>query len=390
LRSAFSLALAANPQMRPARAGDFAAVLRDAAEMTAEAKSNTDARAQPPAEGALEVPVPWLQVEHPVVADPVAEIDTRASAEEEPFDIEIDRTRPFAAEPTDDPADPLVRVESPLAQPQQTWSPPPQALSTADVAEAPARRWPLVAVLVAFGILAFLSIGYFLRAPRQVATTEPDNAVDETTVEIPGGKPAASVPAPVPAPSPAATAPAKPRSPAARSATASTPAPAPSRPASGAVRRTQTGNLLIRSTPVDAEVTVNGRARGRTPLALRELALGSYTIRVAHDGYASEERTLQLTSRRPTFSTTINLRQLAAAPPPEKSGPGGLNVQSRPAGARVYVNDRLAGATPVAVSNVPAGAAMVRIELDGYEPWITKVLVNPGDQTRVAASLERR
>jgi hypothetical protein len=245
---------------------------------------------------------------------------------------------------------------------------------------------------VAFGLLAFLSVGYFLRAPRQVATTEPDNAVDETTVDIPG-KPAAPAPAPTPAPVAAAPAPApaKPRSPAAQSATASTPAPAPSRQASGAVRRTQTGNLLIRSTPADADVTVNGSARGKTPLALRELALGSYTIRVAHDGYTSEERTLQLTSRRPTFSTTINLRQLAAAPPsPERSGPGGLNVQSRPAGARVYVNDRLAGATPVAVSNVPAGSAIVRIEMDGYEPWITRVPVNPGDQTKVAASLERR
>jgi hypothetical protein len=253
------------------------------------------------------------------------------------------------------------------------------------------RRWPLFAVLVAFGVLAFLSIGYFLRAPREVATTEPDNAVDETTVDIPAAKPAAAPPVSEPAPAPAAPAAAKPRSPEAQSAFSSTPAPAPSRPASGAVRRTQTGNLLIRSTPAEADVTVNGRERGKTPLALRELALGSYTIRVARDGYAPEERTLQLTSRRPTFSTTINLRQLASAPPsPDKSGPGGLSVQSRPAGARVYVNDRLAGATPVAVPDVPAGAAVVRIEMEGYEPWITKVLVNPGDQTRVAASLERK
>jgi hypothetical protein len=170
------------------------------------------------------------------------------------------------------------------------------------------------------------------------------------------------------------------------------------------VRREQTGNLLIRSTPADADVLVNGRARGRTPLALRELALGSYTIRVARDGYVSEERTLQLTSRRPTFSTTINLRPVPASASSrgtgsqpgaisdsaDTSGPGGLNVQSRPAGARVYVNDRLAGSTPVAVPNVPAGGVTVRIEMDGYEPWITKVLVNPGNQTRVAASLERR
>ena len=36
-------------------------------------------------------------------------------------------------------------------------------------------------------------------------------------------------------------------------------------------------------------------------------------------------------------------------------GPGELNVQSRPTGARVFVNERLAGSTPLAISDLPAG-----------------------------------
>ena len=140
--------------------------------------------------------------------------------------------------------------------------------------------------------------------------------------------------------------------------------------------------------------------RGKTPLALRDLALGSYTIRVARDGYATEERTLQLTTRRPTTSTTINLRSTArrGASANGASGrqvgrqdwPGGLNVQSRPAGARVFVNNRLAGSTPIAIPGLPAGPATVRIEMDGYQPWMTTVSVSAGEQTRVAASLERK
>ncbi len=147
------------------------------------------------------------------------------------------------------------------------------------------------------------------------------------------------------------------------------------------MQRVQTGSLLIRSTPADADVLVNGKPGGKTPLALRDLALGSYTIRVAREGYAPEERTLQITAQRPTSSTTINLREV-------KTGPGGLNVQSRPAGARVFVNDRLAGSTPVVIPRLPAGPATVRIELDGYQPWTTTVSVGAGEQTRVAASLE--
>jgi serine/threonine protein kinase len=397
LRSAFSLALALKPEMRPDRAGDFASVLRDAAEMTKETESSP-------------APAPSVAI---ATTDGLDAIDS--PVDQVDFDVHIDRPPAVEGEPADNPADRLVTVAS-FAPPVQSWSAPPQPLSSVDTAEeTPGRRWPIVAVLAAFGVLAVLSIGFFLRSPRPAATTGPDNAVDETTVDVSAGKPAASAPpAAAPAP-PVATKPRQqPRAQSAAAPAPSTPAPAPSRPASGAVRGAQSGSMLIRSTPADADVTVNGRARGKTPLALRELALGSYTIRVARDGYASEERSIQLTSRRPSLSTTINLRSVtasdssrgavpqrtgAAAVPSGpvavtdaavKSGPGGLNVQSRPAGARVYVNDRLAGTTPVAIPNVPSGGVNVRIEMDGYEPWMTKVRVSPGDQLRVAASLERR
>jgi hypothetical protein len=158
----------------------------------------------------------------------------------------------------------------------------------------------------------------------------------------------------------------------------------------------------VRSTPADADVLVNGKPRGKTPLALRDLALGSYTIRVERQGYAAEERMLQLTARRPTASTTFNLRSSARTA--NQTGPGlpakaigdagatagGLNVLSRPAGARVFVNNQLAGSTPIAIPNLPAGPATVRIELDGYLPWTTTVGISAGEQTRVAASLERK
>ena len=156
--------------------------------------------------------------------------------------------------------------------------------------------------------------------------------------------------------------------------------------------------MLIRSTPADADVFVNGKPRGKTPLALRDLELGSYNIRVAREGYAADERTLQLTARRPTTSTTINLRAIATnrnvqGSPAKAVGDasaavGGLDVQSRPAGARVFVNDRLAGATPIAIPGLPAGDATVRIEKDGYIPWTATVRVSAGEETAVRASLE--
>jgi hypothetical protein len=236
------------------------------------------------------------------------------------------------------------------------------------------RRWPLVAMFLAFAVLTAMSVGFFLRSSEPAPSVE-KKGVDETIVDIaaPNAPDAPDAPVAPSAPNASTSAPTAPN------ATADKPdAPnAPSTPV--------TGRVLIRSTPAEADVVVNGKLRGKTPLALRDLALGSYTIRVARHGYVPEERTLQLTSERPSTATTFDLRSAVTAGVAAR-----LNVQSRPAGARVYVNGRLAGATPVAIRDLPAGPATVRIEMDGYRLWTTKVQVSADEQTRVAASLERQ
>jgi hypothetical protein len=158
------------------------------------------------------------------------------------------------------------------------------------------------------------------------------------------------------------------------------------------------GRLLIRSTPSDADVTINGQARGKTPLTARDLPLGSYTIHLTRNGFAAADRRVLLTAKRPSESLEIPLRSAAGASPAPAGSPagpgsgstGGISVESRPPGARVFVNDRLVGSTPLALPGLPAGPARIRIELDGYQPWVTTVRVGAGDDTRVTASLDRR
>jgi hypothetical protein len=155
--------------------------------------------------------------------------------------------------------------------------------------------------------------------------------------------------------------------------------------------------LLIRSTPADAIVTINGHARGKTPLAVRDLPLGSYTIHLAREGYDAVDRQERLTAKRPSASLAVSLKQTGAgsrgpAPSGARSSEsrGSIAIESRPAGARVLVNDRLAGSTPLAIPALPAGPAKVRIEMDGYQPWATMVQVKAGERTVVTASLDRR
>ena len=68
-------------------------------------------------------------------------------------------------------------------------------------------------------------------------------------------------------------------------------------PASGRPFR---GTLAIRSEPDGAEVFINGRREGTTPLVLRNLPVGSRAVRLTRDGYQVWSRAVQVVADRRT------------------------------------------------------------------------------------------
>jgi hypothetical protein len=98
----------------------------------------------------------------------------------------------------------------------------------------------------------------------------------------------------------------------------------------------------------------------------------------------------------PTVESPAPRAQAAApaakppAPTPKVSArtPGSVVVFSRPAGAEVYLDDQMAGTTPLSLASVTAGTHRIRIALPGHRRWETAIDVVPGGAARVAASLE--
>jgi len=190
---------------------------------------------------------------------------------------------------------------------------------------------------------------------------------------------------------------------------AAVPAPAPPAPAPNLELKTQNselknlkspvgpGRLLIRSRPAGTSVSVDGHDSGRTPVTVRELERGAHRVKIAHDGYAIEERRVVITAKRPSQSMTIALARSRAAAPraaqppaaPAVHATGGLVVDSRPAGAKVYMDGKPIGTTPLALPTVAAGSHAIRLEHDGYRRWSSSVRIGAGEQNRVTASLER-
>ena len=68
---------------------------------------------------------------------------------------------------------------------------------------------------------------------------------------------------------------------------------------------------------------------------------------------------------------------------------GSLSLASRPAGARVSIDGRIIGETPIRVTDVTPGEHHIEVTLepDAYEPWSIQVIVTAGHEEKVLAVL---
>jgi len=321
--------------------------------------------------------------------DPISRIDERyvdvAPAVEEPVAV-----APESIEPTA-PVEPRLPA---FLNPD--FSPP----LSAEPARIHAPVWP-IGVAAIIGIAVGFGVGYTVAirdrsVPVPVAATSPAPPV---VVAQPATTPAPAAPVvvePLLAPQTTKAAP----------SSAEPPAPA-----------VFDGRVLVRSTPSGARVFVDGKDRGQTPVTIGALGRGEHRIRVVRDGYTVAERRVVLSPSRPSQSLAVPLArepgakdavlpkpaappapapkatpQAAAAPTPSaatSAQPGALVVESRPPGATVVVDGRVAGTTPLNLGDVRAGNHAVRIERDGYRTWTSTVAVTGGEQSRVTASLEK-
>ena len=261
------------------------------------------------------------------------------------------------------------------------------------------RMLPLAAML-SLGLLVGFAVGYGVgsRAPEDdeppVASAAPSQAAPTTG---PGGKawseqtvtaPAAAAPADRPSTTPPSVAAGGP----------ATPSSSPKQPAA------TTGRLVVQSSPSRAGVTINGEWRGRTPLLLERLPLGNYVVRIVQPGYAVSRQEVSLSASEPSRLLSMRLQRdggrettrTASPPPPAQPQPrtpqsysGAIYVDSRPRGARVFLDGRSVGLTPVTIPDVKIGSHVVRLELADHRSWSSTTRVASGQEVRVTGSLDR-
>ena len=136
-----------------------------------------------------------------------------------------------------------------------------------------------------------------------------------------------------------------------------------------------TAKTNITSEPSGAEILVDGKSRGRTPVRL-ELPARSYELTAHLDGWPNEQQKIDIDPKRE------NAAQFVFAN-------GSVKITSAPGGASVTANGKELGQTPLVIEEVKPGDVTYELRLAGYKSTSVNGKVEPQQQAFLAARLEK-
>ena len=129
----------------------------------------------------------------------------------------------------------------------------------------------------------------------------------------------------------------------------------------------------VSSNPAGASVSLDGLAKGFTPITLYNLAAGIHGIQIDYPGYTSWKSTLDIPETG-VIDIPVTLD------PKRASFSGWIMVFSSPANASVTLDGSYVGRTltnnSLNLDSVPAGDHTIALELVGYQPYSTRTSVS--------------
>jgi uncharacterized membrane protein len=156
---------------------------------------------------------------------------------------------------------------------------------------------------------------------------------------------------------------------------------------------TYVGSLDIKSAQEGAEVYVDDRLMGTTPLdePIASLTAGPHILRVTKPGYADVNRFVDVIYKR-NSTITINLDDATISglivEQVSNTGFGTLFVVASQPGVEVRVDGEPKGSTPLdPIEKVEAGQRRLSLRKEGFEPFAEEVEVAAGQRTELAVTL---
>ena len=135
------------------------------------------------------------------------------------------------------------------------------------------------------------------------------------------------------------------------------------------------GTLKVFSDPPGAQIVIDGKIIGTTPLKIINIDAGERMMALRLQGYSTFESSVQITTNE-TQNITLTLKSSAF-----------ISVKAQPRCAAVIINGTPAGTGEVNLMEVPAGDVALSIEAPGYDSYKETVSLKAGELHEVDKTL---
>ena len=149
----------------------------------------------------------------------------------------------------------------------------------------------------------------------------------------------------------------------------------------GYAQQLRYGALSINSNPSGARVFLDNQYKGDTPLTIKDVPVGQYSIKLVLSGYEDWSSSVAVLPIL-TVKITADLVPLA------KPSVGSIAVNSNPQGARVYLDNAYKGQTPLNLRDIPVGRHALKLVLADYQEWNSEITITSSQTVRIFADLE--
>lgn len=148
----------------------------------------------------------------------------------------------------------------------------------------------------------------------------------------------------------------------------------------------ETGSLDLDSSPTGADVWLDNRYYGETPLIIGDISPGTHTVTLRKAGFEDMKLDITITAGQ-VYRTNQGLVEYSPNP-----GVGSLQIDSEPGGAAIFLNSNYQGSTPVYggafdINQLTPGSYTLRLTMPDYQPYVQTVSVQSGIINDIHATL---
>ena len=135
------------------------------------------------------------------------------------------------------------------------------------------------------------------------------------------------------------------------------------------------GGLKIYSDPPEAFILIDGQFYAKTPSVIKDISVGEHLIKLRMEGYDDFDKTVKVEYNQ-FVKINANLKKM-----------GVLEIVSKPAGAAIYINNKLSGKTPLVQHRYPKGNYSIMLKKEGYITYERDIYINSEKTIKINVDL---